>query len=256
MPVKELIGADAVGKLTGKTFLLEGVGTGNEITLIPSPGADGVAAGHKIILAKGTAIEGIAKTGAATIQNPVIVTTQGAAGKTITTKAAAPVLVQIEGAGKMVGLGKGTTTAIPALELTGTMQNSAAGSTKIMLTGGEMKVAQAATTAGAKVAPGAAAVVKGGNGVAMVQGTAGGNVTTAQTLAGTNANGGMTTIASKAATASKVPAAASGTIWTGKGLSLGLGLGLGAWGPVILVALATGGYAYYRKRQSQKIWPF
>ncbi len=253
---KELIGADAVGKLTGKSFILEGVGAGKEITLIPSPGPDGIAAGHKIILSKGTAIEGIAKTGAVTVQNPIVVT-QGAAGKTIATKAVAPTLVQIEGAGKMVGLGKGTTTAIPTIELTGTLQNSAAGGTKVMLTGGEMKVAKAATTAGAKIAPGAATIVKGGNGVAIAQGAAGGNATTAQTLVSTNANGGMTKIVSKAATASKVPAAASGTIWTGKGLSLGLGLGLGAWGPVILTAaLATGGYAYYRKRQSQKFWPF
>ncbi|MBF0383210.1 MAG: hypothetical protein HQL69_19480 [Magnetococcales bacterium] len=252
---KELIGAKAVGKLTGKTFLLEGVGTGKEVTLIPSPGPDGVAAGHKIILAKGTAIEGIAKTGAATVQNPVVVT-QGAGGKTIATKAAAPALVQIEGAGKMVGLGKGTTTAIPTIELTGTLQNSAAGGTKVMLTGGEMKVAQAAGTAGAKVAPGAAAVVKGGNGVAMTQGAAGTNAAAAKTLTGANANGGISTIATKAATASKIPAATSGTIWSGKGLSLGLGLGLGAWGPIAILAIATGGYVYYKKRQAQKIWPF
>jgi hypothetical protein len=262
MPVtKELIGADALAELTGKTFSLEGVGTGNPVTLIPSPGPDGALAGHKIILSKGTAIEGItAKTAATTAQAPAaqgvagagkVVATQGVAGKATVAKVIAPTLVEIEGAGKLVGLGKGT-TAIPTLELTGTLQQGATGGTKVLLTGGEMKVAQAAGTAGAKAAPGAAMVNGGGNGVVMAQGAAGGgNTATVNTLAGTNGN--ITSVASKAAAASKVPA---GTIWTGKGLSLGLGMGLGAWGPVILVALATGGYAYYRKRQAQKFWPF
>ena len=43
---------------------------------------------------------------------------------------------------------------------------------------------------------------------------------------------------------------ASGTIWTGKGLSLGLGLGLGAWGPLLLTAgLGYLGYRYYKHKQ-------
>lgn len=51
--------------------------------------------------------------------------------------------------------------------------------------------------------------------------------------------------------------AAAGTIWNGKGLSLGLGLGLGAWGPVLLAtALTVGGYVYWKKKQSVKVWPF
>ncbi len=51
--------------------------------------------------------------------------------------------------------------------------------------------------------------------------------------------------------------AAAGTIWNGKGLSLGLGLGLGAWGPVLLAtAVTVGGYVYWKKKQSAKIWPF
>lgn len=106
-------------------------------------------------------------------------------------------------------------------------------------------------------------VLKGANGVAMTQGaTTGGNMAggKATTLVAANAQGGggMTSVASKTGTAAigKVPAVAGGTIWTGKGLSLGLGLGLGAWGPVILtVAVATGGYLYYKKRQSRKLWP-
>ncbi|MBF0583798.1 MAG: hypothetical protein HQL80_06120 [Magnetococcales bacterium] len=51
--------------------------------------------------------------------------------------------------------------------------------------------------------------------------------------------------------------AAAGTIWNGKGLSLGLGRGLGAWGPVLLAtAITVGGYVYWKKKQSAKVWPF
>jgi hypothetical protein len=256
MPVtKELIGADALADLTGKTFSLQGVGTGKGVTLIPSPGPDGVAAGHKILLSKGTAIEGIAKAGAAAVPTPA---PQVVAGKVAATPLIPPGLVEIEGAGKVIGLGKGTTT-ISALEITGTLQPGVAGGTKVMLTGGEMKVAQAAGAA-ANAGKGAA-VIPAGNGVVMAQGAAAnagaGNTTIIKGVAGTNANGGISTIASKAATAGKVPAVTGGTLWGGKGLSLGLGLGLGAWGPIILAtALATGGYAYYRKRQAGKFWPF
>jgi hypothetical protein len=259
---KELIGKDAIIGLTGKSFSLEGVGTGNPVTLTPLPGPDGVVVGHKIILSKGTAIEGIAKTGAATVKAPVVqgvatqtMAVQGVAGKTAATKAVAPALVEIEGAGKVVGLGKGSTT-ISTLEVTGTLQQGTATGSKVMLTGGEMKVVQGAGATAAKAAPGAA-LVNGGNGVVITQGAGGGNIATVQGIAGTNANSGLSTIATKAVTASKVPAVTGGTIWTGKGLGLGLGLGLGAWGPAILLtALATGGYTYYRKRQSQKLWPF
>jgi hypothetical protein len=258
MPVtKELIGKDAIAGLTGKSFTLDGVGTGNPVTLTPSPGPDGAVAGHKIILSKGTAIEGIAKTGAATVKAPVVagntMAAQGVAGKTAAAKAVVPTLVEIEGAGKVVGLGKGSTT-ISTLEVTGTLQKGAAGGSKVMLTGGEMKVVQGAGATAAKAAPGAA--LAGGNGVVITQNAAGGNIATVKSAAGANANGGLSTIATKAATVSKVPAVTGGTIWTGKGLSLGLGLGLGALGPAILAAIATGGYVYYRKRQSQKLWPF
>ncbi len=48
-------------------------------------------------------------------------------------------------------------------------------------------------------------------------------------------------------------------MWGGKSikLGLGLGLGLGPWGPVLLAsALTVGGYAYWRKKQAEKLWPF
>jgi hypothetical protein len=70
----------------------------------------------------------------------------------------------------------------------------------------------------------------------------------AKAAAGVN-GGGATALAAKSS------ATASGTIWTGKGVSLGLGLGLGVWGPVILVAVAAGGYAYLRHKRSQNWWP-
>ncbi|MBF0426454.1 MAG: hypothetical protein HQL66_11625 [Magnetococcales bacterium] len=49
-------------------------------------------------------------------------------------------------------------------------------------------------------------------------------------------------------------AKAGGTIWSGTGASLGLGLGLGAWGPVLLVGVASaiglGTYYYMKKRHA------
>ncbi|MBF0154038.1 MAG: hypothetical protein HQL64_09895 [Magnetococcales bacterium] len=45
-----------------------------------------------------------------------------------------------------------------------------------------------------------------------------------------------------------------GTIWAGTGSSLGLGLGLGAWGPVLLVGVASAigfGTYYYMKKRHQ-----
>jgi hypothetical protein len=75
-----------------------------------------------------------------------------------------------------------------------------------------------------------------------------------------------TIVASKGATAVKLKVAgaaakgaacatpcASGTLWSGTGLSLGLGLGLGAWGPVLFLGtaglVATGIYLYRRNRE-------
>ena len=46
---------------------------------------------------------------------------------------------------------------------------------------------------------------------------------------------------------------ATGTIWTGTGLSLGLGLGLGAWGPALLLGAATlGGYQYFKGKKNDE----
>ncbi|MBF0161262.1 MAG: hypothetical protein HQL88_03150 [Magnetococcales bacterium] len=62
------------------------------------------------------------------------------------------------------------------------------------------------------------------------------------------------TLITTAGTGSK---AAAGTIWNGKGLSLGLGLGLGVWGPILLAtAVTVGGYVYWKKQKSAKVWPF
>lgn len=106
----------------------------------------------------------------------------------------------------------------------------------------EFQAVQAAKTA--KVA----AVAAKGGGVAA-QGAA------------TQANGSMvlTAVGKGAVPGTAMSTAAAkgaGTIWTGKGLSLGLGLGLGAWGPGLLAAAVVGGYIYYRKRQTMRIWPF
>ncbi|MEI8393200.1 MAG: hypothetical protein WCF85_00590 [Rhodospirillaceae bacterium] len=63
---------------------------------------------------------------------------------------------------------------------------------------------------------------------------------------------GAAVVAMPAASSGAQAVAASGTIWSGKGLSLGLGLGLGAWGPVLVVAAgaaATYAYLEYRRRQ-------
>ncbi|MBF0423329.1 MAG: magnetic particle specific iron-binding protein [Magnetococcales bacterium] len=66
----------------------------------------------------------------------------------------------------------------------------------------------------------------------------------------------QTTVGGVTKTGAAAAAAKAGTIWTGKGLSLGLGLGLGAWGPGILAAAAIGGYIYYRKKKTLRLWPF
>ncbi|MEO5370389.1 MAG: hypothetical protein H7833_10020 [Magnetococcus sp. DMHC-1] len=57
-----------------------------------------------------------------------------------------------------------------------------------------------------------------------------------------------------AGTAAGAVVKTGGTIWSGTGSSLGLGLGLGAWGPVLLVGVATaigfGTYYYMKKRHT------
>ncbi|MBF0613024.1 MAG: hypothetical protein HQL55_18040 [Magnetococcales bacterium] len=92
--------------------------------------------------------------------------------------------------------------------------------------------------------------------------TAATNAAVAGKTAGAAKTGGIVGIVPPPGTSATVAAAATntsavGTIWTGKGLSLGLGLGLGAWGPVLVVGgAALAWYAYKRKQENQKIWPF
>ena len=96
---------------------------------------------------------------------------------------------------------------------------------------------------------GAKGVAMGGGATTAVPMQIGAGTGKATISTGINQGAAVTT-----ATGSK---AAAGTLWNGKGLSLGLGLGLGAWGPVLLVSAATlGGYVYWKKKQSAKLWPF
>ncbi|HAT50230.1 MAG TPA: hypothetical protein DCS88_07845, partial [Alphaproteobacteria bacterium] len=55
-----------LAKITGQTFLVEGVGTKNAI-LVPLTGIDGkaITSGQKILLSKNVTIEGLTKVGAA-----------------------------------------------------------------------------------------------------------------------------------------------------------------------------------------------
>lgn len=63
--------------------------------------------------------------------------------------------------------------------------------------------------------------------------------------------------AAKAGSAAKVAGskgAASGTIWSGKGMSLGLGWGLGSMGPVLVLgALGLGAVGIYLYRRNRKL---
>ncbi|MEE8393364.1 MAG: hypothetical protein V3R66_03395 [Rhodospirillales bacterium] len=78
-------------------------------------------------------------------------------------------------------------------------------------------------------------------------GAAGGKAVLAKTAIAGKAVG--KTMAVGTAVAAK-GTAASGTIWSGTGLSLGLGLGLGSLGPALLVAgLTAGGYYLYCQQQ-------
>ena len=84
-------------------------------------------------------------------------------------------------------------------------------------------------------------------GTKLMTGATGGAAATVGKGASLVGNAGLSGTA-----ANGVPALASGTIWSGKGLSLGLGLGLGAWGPVLVLAAgaaATYAYLEYRRRQ-------
>ncbi len=113
----------------------------------------------------------------------------------------------------------------------------------------DAKAAAAAKQAAATKAAAKAAAAKHAA-VAKAATTAKGAAVTGKTATAANqAVGNSVAVVAKTGAGS----AASGTIWTGKGLSLGLGLGLGALGPVILVAgVGAVGYAAYRYYQNRQ----
>lgn len=244
MPVAQntvVVANGELAKLTGKTFVVEGVGTKSAV-IVPLTGADGkaITTGQKIMLSKNATIEGLAKTGAgkaaggtktAQVGKIAVVGNKGAAAKA---GVVLPKLVEIEGAGKLVGAGQ--TVGLNGLEIRGILQPGANG-TEVMFQGGEAKLTIKSVAAKAK-ATGAAALTKGAG--AAGKGT------------GVLVNQAPTVAAGSAAGTTAAKAAAAGTIWKGTGLSLGLGLGLGAWGPILLVgtvaAAGVGVYNYMKRK--------
>ncbi|MBF0423327.1 MAG: hypothetical protein HQL73_10080 [Magnetococcales bacterium] len=233
-----------LAKLTGKTFVVEGVGTKNAV-IVPMTGVDGKAIihGKKIILAKNTTIEGLSKAGAGKAAAVNAAQTPGMAilgnpGVAAKTGAILPRAVEIEGAGKLVGSGQ--KIALSGLEIRGTLQPGSNGS-EVLFTGGEAKLTIKSAAAKANGA-GATAMAKGA-------GLAGKGAGTLANQAPSLATGAASGTAA-ASTAAK--AATAGTIWKGTGLSLGLGLGLGAWGPVLaaglLAAAGVGVYSYMKRK--------
>jgi hypothetical protein len=106
---------------------------------------------------------------------------------------------------------------------------------------------QPATGLAAKGAAGTMIAAKGASAAGLTPAMK----TIAMNTAGTGALSGGTTAGGTAALTAGKAATASGTIWSGTGLSLGLGLGLGAAGPLILGALAVAaGYGVYRYRKT------
>lgn len=137
------------------------------------------------------------------------------------------------GAAGLEGLKGGALTAGAAGEAVG-------GGVKFEI---ENEVAREAAAKGAATAKGAAA----GKGAAGAKGVIAGKGAAAGKGAGmaAKAAGGDPTVMSAGAKA------ATGGIWTGKGL--GLGLGLGGWGAVILgVVGAAAIYGYVKSRRAEK----
>ena len=267
MPTTELLGAKQVGAVTGKAFTVTSAGAGKGVILTPlvTTGSKAGVITHQVIL-KTAEVEGL--TGAGAVAKAAGTKTATAAGKTVAigkttvagkvaaTKGVVPTLVEIEGAGKVVGVGAGKGgTAINSIQLSGVLQPGAKGS-QVLLQGGEAKIASGplASKAAAmgKTAAGAkgAAITKGAVGTAAVGGaaTAAAGQTTAQA--------GATSVTG-ATGAEVVTSSAGGTIWTGKGFSLGRGGGLGAGGPVLLAgglaAVGVGIYSYLKREQGGEL---
>lgn len=149
--------------------------------------------------------------------------------------------------------------AVPAAELEATrFVGNVVTTTEIE--GAPVAVATGKAQAGAKAVSGRAFAAKG---ALAKPGSAAGKVVAAKASAAQAMQSGASSAAAnvpvlKAVGASKSAAvtagkAATGTIWSGTGLSLGLGLGLGAIGPAVLLGAlgltATGIYLYRRNRQ-------
>lgn len=245
-----------LAKITGSTFLVEGVGTKNAV-LIPLTGIDGkaITSGQKILLSKNVAIEGLTKAGkagvaakTATVGNVTVMGKTGAAAKAGMGIAAVK-LVEIEGAGTVVGTGQNV--GLTGLEIRGILQPGPNG-TEVIFNGGEAKltiksaVAKAKVKGGAVLAKGAGAVTKGAGTVVNQAPSVANGAAGAAGAAGAGSSVGSV------AGSSAAKAAAAGTIWKGTGLSLGLGLGLGAWGPVLLAgvvaAAGVGVYSYMKRK--------
>lgn len=159
-------------------------------------------------------------------------------------KAAAVPAAEVEG----VALLGNTTNLVGATEIEGTQVASATGNT------GAQAVSAKVSAAKSSLAKPAALTGK------MVAAQA----PSAQALgAGASSAAAAKLPALSAATASKsalaAGKAATGTIWSGTGLSLGLGLGLGAVGPALLLGAlgltATGIYLYRRNRHDPEAGP-
>ncbi|MBF0139401.1 MAG: hypothetical protein HQL74_03865 [Magnetococcales bacterium] len=252
MPVAQntvVVANGELAKLTGKTFVVEGVGTKSAV-IVPLTGADGkaITTGQKIMLSKNATIEGLAKTGAGKAATGAKTAQMGniavVGNKTAAAKAGIvlPKLVEIEGAGKLVGTGQ--TVGLNGLEIRGVLQPGPNG-TEVLFQGGEAKLTIKTAAAKAK-AVGATALTKGAGAAGKGTGVL---VNQAPTVAAGSVAGSMT---GSAAGTTAAKAAAAGTIWKGTGLSLGLGLGLGAWGPVLLVgavaAAGVGVYSYMKRK--------
>ncbi|MBF0188300.1 MAG: hypothetical protein HQL50_10295 [Magnetococcales bacterium] len=258
------IGADALSQVTGKTFTVEALDAGKGFLLTPTSaaqGAKGAAVANTIVLDKTTAIEGLPTAKAAANGG---MAAQGATAGTAAKGAAAPAaatmtpppLVEIEGAGKVIGAGGKTTGTLTTIEANGVLQQGAAGP-EVLLQTGEAKLALPAKAKAAAATQGATmkgAAMKGtaikgataakGAGTAKGMAAAGAGAAAEETVVQVATAGAAAPAASAGATAGA--SAAGGTIWNAGGFKLGLGLGLGAWGPVVLVGtLAAAGFGVY-----------
>ncbi|CAK0745107.1 Magnetosome protein MamD [Azospirillaceae bacterium] len=182
-----------------------------------------------------------------------IAQSSGLAGKSFTVIKSAAVAGE---PGKWLFLQPAGNAAAAAKDIVVLKVQNAAGQLS-WLTGKTFTVAQAPVVAADNAAkylflqPTAGLAAKGAAGTMIAaKGASAAGLTPAMKTVALNSAGTGTAGSAAALTAGKA-ATASGTIWSGTGLSLGLGLGLGAVGPVVLGALiAAAGYGVYRYRKT------